>query len=227
MSNNLLHLENVGRHFDNGSEKLTILDGINLEIHKGQTVAIVGPSGSGKSTLLYLMGLLDRPNTGTVNFNGVDVSHANDRQRSKLRNADFGFIYQYHHLLPEFTAIENVMMPALIGGHANEAARKRASDLLEKVGLSHRHDHYPAELSGGEQQRVAVARALLNKPKLLLADEPTGNLDAQSAQKVFDLFTDLVKQSEAAVIVVTHNLQLAKKCDKIYRIENGQLQKGK
>ena len=227
MNNKLLHLENVGRHFDNGSEKLVILQGINLEIPKGQTVAIVGPSGSGKSTLLYLMGLLDRPSTGTIHFNGVDVSHVNDRQRSKLRNADFGFIYQYHHLLPEFTALENVLMPALIGNQISDVAKKRASDLLEKVGLSHRHDHYPAELSGGEQQRVAVARALLNQPKLLLADEPTGNLDALSAEKVFNLFTDLVKQSQAAVIVVTHNLQLAQKCDKIYKIENGQLQEAK
>ena len=221
--NSLLTLKNVCRFFENGPEKLEILKQVNLDIKKGETVAIVGPSGSGKSTLLYLMGLLDTPSKGSVIFDGKELAKANDRQRSKLRNADFGFIYQYHHLLPEFTAYENVLMPALIGGKANKDMKDRAAQLLEKVGLKHRLEHYPAELSGGEQQRVAVARALLNSPKLLLADEPTGNLDAKSADKVFDLFTDLVKAAEAAVIVVTHNPELAQKCGKIYRIDEGQL----
>ncbi len=222
-SKTLLSLSHVSRHFDNGPEKLQILDDVNLDITKGETVAIIGPSGSGKSTLLYLMGLLDRPSVGSVTFDGQSLEKATDRQRSKLRNADFGFIYQFHHLLPEFTAFENVLMPALIGGKSNKESKARAIELLDKVGLSHRHDHYPAELSGGEQQRVAVARALLNQPKLLLADEPTGNLDAASADKVFDLFTEMVKESDAAVIVVTHNPELAAKCDKIYRIESGKL----
>lgn len=221
--NTLLSLKNISRYFENGPEKLQILDDVNLDIRKGETVAIVGPSGSGKSTLLYLMGLLDRPSEGSVTFNGQSLEKANDRQRSKLRNADFGFIYQYHHLLPEFTAFENVLMPALIGGKANKAMKARVVDLLDRVGLKHRLEHYPAELSGGEQQRVAVARALLNQPKLLLADEPTGNLDAASADKVFNLFTELVKESDAAVIVVTHNPNLAAKCDRIYRIEAGKL----
>ena len=226
MSNEkLLHLDNVSRHFENGPEKLEILSGINFEVAKGETVAIVGPSGSGKSTLLYLMGLLDRPSTGQISFDGKSLEKANDRQRSKMRNTEFGFIYQYHHLLPEFTAFENVLMPALIGGRANKAMKARAVELLDKVGLKHRLEHYPAELSGGEQQRVAVARALLNKPRLLFADEPTGNLDAASADKVFKLFADLVRDAEAAVILVTHNPQLAAKCDKIYRIEAGQLYK--
>ncbi len=224
MSNNeipLLELKNVSRTFKTEAEELDILQGVDFSINHGQTAAIVGPSGSGKSTLLYLMGLLDKPDNGHVLYEGKDLGAAGDAERSKLRNVAFGFVYQYHHLLPEFTAFENVLMPAIIGGKGNKENRTHAAELLEKVGLQERMAHFPAELSGGEQQRVAVARALLNRPKLLFADEPTGNLDTASAALVFDLFEELIRQEDAAVILVTHNRKLADKCDKLYTIEHG------
>lgn len=220
----LLTARNVAKVFADTDGSLTILKNVNLDVVTGGTTAIVGPSGSGKSTLLYLLGLLDKPTSGTVYYKGQDVSGLSDSQRSRLRNQDFGFVYQYHHLLPEFTALENVLMPALIGGRISREQTARAKELLAAVGLEHRITHTPGALSGGEQQRVALARALMNRPKLLLADEPTGNLDPKTADKVFTLFESMMKGEDLTVLLVTHNADLAKRCDAVYTVKDGTLE---
>ncbi len=214
---NLLTLENITRHF--GETK--ILQGVNLTLHEGEAVAIVGPSGSGKSTLLHVAGLLDVPNQGQVFLQGQDTARLSDDARAQRRNQTCGFVYQFHHLLREFTALENVALPASIGGKQPNLARART--LLEAVGLGHRLHHLPTQLSGGEQQRVAIARALMNRPALLLADEPTGNLDPHTAEAVTDLLFQLIAQEGMAALIVTHNPALAARCHRVLSMQEGHL----
>ena len=204
-------------------QPLPILKGIDLEIVRGELLCIVGASGVGKSTFLHLLGGLDRPTAGTVEFEGQDLYTLNDNQLAAFRNRRIGFVFQFHHLLPEFTALENTMMPLLIQGQTWEEAARTASDLLSKVGLGERLSHRPGELSGGEQQRVAVARALILKPDLVLADEPTGNLDSHTADDVFALMKDLNKQLGHTFVLVTHNEKLAAQADRVIRMVDGRI----
>jgi len=199
------------------------LTGLDLEIGAGERVAIVGESGVGKSTLLHILGTLDRPTSGEVWFDDENLVTKSDHELAHFRNREVGFIFQFHHLLPDFTAIENVMMPALIAGVAWEAARRRATDLLERVGLSSRIDHKPGELSGGEQQRVAVARALIQEPRVVLADEPTGNLDPTTGAGVQDLLIELNRERRMTLVVVTHNAALAGAMDRTLRLAGGRI----
>lgn len=219
----VLELKGIGRWYGDGEGRVEVLRGVDLSIPAGTSVAIVGPSGSGKSTLLHVAGLLDRPDEGEVLVAGVDVAGMNDDKVAGLRNASCGFVYQFHHLLREFTALENVMMPARIGGRKDGLAR--AEELLAAVGLGKRAGHLPSQLSGGEQQRVAIARALMNKPKLLLADEPTGNLDPHTAEEVITMLFKLIKDEGMSALIVTHNMELARRCDVALRMEDGLLMK--
>ncbi|PIE82148.1 MAG: lipoprotein-releasing system ATP-binding protein LolD [Cardiobacteriales bacterium] len=205
-------------------ENLQILQGIDLTLMPGECIAIVGASGSGKSTLLHLLAGLDTPQQGEVTLCGQSLSHASDRQRTVLRNRYMGFVYQFHHLLPEFSAIENIAMPLLIAGLKDKEAKQQAKALLDAVGLAKRGHHRPAELSGGERQRAAIARALVNQPKCLLADEPTGNLDDTNAKQVFQLMRQLVTVQNNAMIIVTHDMSLAQQMDRKFYLVNGQLQ---
>jgi len=223
MSNPILQLENVSRVFTQGNEKLEILSGVNLNIQAGEIVALLGQSGSGKSTLLQIAGLLEPPSDGKVIVGGVDCSAANDKKRTEMRRDEIGFVYQFHHLLPEFSALENVMMPNLISGVSKIKAQENAAELLGMMHLDHRLTHRPAKLSGGEQQRVAIARALANKPSLLLADEPTGNLDEQTAEIVFTSFVELLKSRNVAAVVATHNTELASRMDRVMRVHDRQV----
>ena len=202
---------------------ITVLDGVTLDVSRGEMVAIVGASGAGKSTLLHLLGALDRPTAGEVLIAGSALSTLTDDAVSALRNRTVGFVFQFHHLLREFTALENVMMPLRIAGTSEARARGRAAELLERVGLAGRVHHRPAELSGGEQQRTAVARALAADPAVLLADEPSGNLDHANSDKLHDLFVQLTRELEVAMVVVTHNLSLASRADRVLQLEDGQL----
>ena len=202
---------------------LEVLKDIDLIVRRGEFVAIVGPSGVGKSTLLHIIGALDRPTRGSVEIDGDLIFDFSDRELAAYRNRAIGFVFQFHHLLPEFNALENVMMPALIGGAAMREARQRAMHLLRMVGVEHREAHRPSELSGGEQQRVAVARALMNDPKLILADEPSGNLDRKSAQDLHKLLFDLSRNEGRTIIVVTHNLELARQADRIVALRDGRI----
>lgn len=219
----VLELQGIGRWYGDGTGRIDVLQGVDLKVSAGQTVAIVGPSGSGKSTLLHVAGLLDRPNKGHVLVEGKDVAGLGDDAVSGLRNRMFGFVYQFHHLLREFSALENVLMPAKIGGMKGDEAR--AAELLKAVGLAKRASHYPSQLSGGEQQRVALARALMNSPKLLLADEPTGNLDPHTADEVVEVLFGLVKNQGMSALIVTHNMELAARCDVVLRMDDGRLEK--
>jgi len=203
--------------------QLPILKNINVSFSENEMVAIVGPSGAGKSTLLHLLGTLDTADSGSILFNNKDLSKLKAKELNKLRNKEFGFIFQFHHLLPEFTAIENVCIPGWIADQSLTQTRKRATELLEIVGLSHRLEHKPSELSGGEQQRVAIARALMNNAKVIFADEPTGNLDTQNAQQINDLFRDLKKEFRQTFIIVTHNEELAKSADRIIHMKDGEI----
>lgn len=197
------------------NEPLQILDGFDLNIHAGEIVALVGPSGSGKSTLLHILGLLDNPTSGELYIHYKNVSQLNDSERTKIRRQEIGFIYQFHHLLPEFTAMENIALPQMITGTSKKDANEYALKLLKRLRLDHRADNRPAKLSGGEQQRVAIARALANKPSLILADEPTGNLDPETAEQVFQLFMTVVRKTGVAAFIATHNIDLAKRMDRI------------
>lgn len=222
--NDTLKLEHITRSFGKGNTKLEILKDINLTIKPGEIVALVGPSGSGKSTLLHIAGLLDTPTSGCIEISGQNASKMNDSGRTKLRQKTIGFVYQSHLLLPDFNALENVMMPLMIAGEQKEVAEKRARELLEKVGLSHRLKHRSGQLSGGEQQRVAIARALANRPALLLADEPTGNLDPKTADEVFNMFISIVRETGLSALLATHNPELAAKMDRRISVVEGVIQ---
>ncbi|WP_372932666.1 lipoprotein-releasing ABC transporter ATP-binding protein LolD [Shewanella putrefaciens] len=224
MQDVLLQVQNVSKSYHDGAVTTQVLSNVDLQVFKGEQLAIVGSSGSGKSTLLHIMGTLDEPTTGKVLLLGEDLYQVSSARQAQIRNQDLGFIYQFHHLLPEFTALENVAMPAFIQGKDRKQAIADAKLLLERVGLSHRMTHIPAELSGGERQRVAIARALINQPKLVLADEPTGNLDANSGDAVYELIRELANQLGTAFVVVTHDHKLAARMDRQLMMKNGYLQ---
>ncbi len=218
----LLSVREVRKGYPTGrGDYLPVLSGVTFDVSAGEVVAIVGESGTGKSTLLHLIGTLDRPDAGRIVIGGRDIFAQRDARLAAFRNASIGFVFQFHHLLPEFTAAENVAMPALIGGMAMALARKRALELLDQVGLADRADHRPAELSGGEQQRVAVARALVNRPGLVLADEPTGNLDTGTADRLHHEILRLSRAFGQTFLLVTHNPALASLCDRVLRLEGG------
>ncbi|MCI5544848.1 MAG: ABC transporter ATP-binding protein [Azospirillum sp.] len=223
MSNNILSLKNICKSFYQGQQKLDVLRNVDFEIASGEIVALIGPSGSGKSTLLQISGLLELPDSGHIYLDGQDCFIANDSVRTSLRRDFLGFVYQYHNLLPDFNALENVIIPQLIAGKNYNAAKERAKWLLDKMKLDGRFTHRPAELSGGEQQRVAIARALANTPKLLLADEPTGNLDPKTSDIVFEALLNIIKETGLAALIATHNMELAKSMDKQVSLQDGQL----
>jgi lipoprotein-releasing system ATP-binding protein len=218
-----LRLKGVRQTFHQGETSLEVLRGIDLDIQAGEIVALVGPSGSGKSTLLQIAGLLERAQEGEVEIAGVSAGKLSDDARTQVRRERLGFVYQYHHLLPEFSARENIIVPQMIAGKTRSVGGVRADDLLAKMGLSARADHRPARLSGGEQQRVAIARALANAPSVLLADEPTGNLDPKTADGVFNLLVDLVRTQGVGALIATHNPDLAKRMDRVLRLDGGKL----
>jgi lipoprotein-releasing system ATP-binding protein len=218
-----LSIKGVRKTFRQGENYLHVLKDCDLEIRRGELVALLGPSGAGKSTLLQIAGLLERPDDGELSVAGQSCARLFDSGRTELRRKALGFVYQYHHLLPEFSALENVMLPQMIAGKNRETAEERAGELLGMVGLSERTSHRPARLSGGEQQRVAIARALANAPALLLADEPTGNLDPHTSDRVFDLFVRLVRETGLSALVATHNLHLAGRMDRILQLEEGRV----
>ncbi len=218
----VIEAKNLTKRFTEGPLDVLVLDQINIQVKAGETLAIVGASGSGKSTLLHLLGGLDRPSNGSVLVKGQLLSDLSDAQQGDLRNQHLGFVYQFHHLLAEFTALENVEMPLWVRRSSKQESEQRAKDVLAQVGLSHRLLHRPAELSGGERQRVAIARALVTQPDCVLADEPTGNLDRTTAASVFDLMVSLARQKNTAFIVVTHDEALAERCDRRLRLSAGQ-----
>jgi lipoprotein-releasing system ATP-binding protein len=219
----LVFLHGVSRQFRQGDSTLDILKGAELAVWAGQSVALVAPSGSGKSTLLHIAGLLEHADAGEVYIDAVATSHLTDLQRTRIRRTDIGFVYQFHHLLPEFSALENVMLPQMIRGLGRGEARTRAAELLSYLGLKERLTHRPSELSGGEQQRVAIARAVANAPRILLADEPTGNLDIRTSERVFGVLSQLVRASGLAAIVATHNLDIAAQMDRRVTIRDGKV----
>lgn len=220
----MLKLQNIHKSYRTGkSELLHVLKGIDLEVAEGEIIAVTGPSGVGKSTLLHIIGALDKPTQGHVFIDGEDLFRHNDGTLAVLRNKTVGFVFQFHHLLPEFSAIENIMMPALISGMSRRQAQKRAQELLGEVELLDRSHHRPAELSGGEQQRIAVARALMNHPRLLLADEPSGNLDMQTARSLHALLWNISRQHKQTLLIVTHNLELAQRADRIIELYDGRI----
>ncbi|WP_297482528.1 ATP-binding cassette domain-containing protein [Ferrovum sp.] len=223
MSEMLLRCQGVTRRFSLAADEVPVLRGLDLEVRKGEQIAILGASGSGKSTLLHVLGGLDRPNEGQVSLCGENLTGLSDRQIGRLRNRHLGFVYQFHHLLAEFSALENVMLPLSIARIDSVSACQRATDMLEAVGLGQRLHHRPGELSGGERQRAAVARALVTRPSLILADEPTGNLDRQTAWHVFELILSLNRRQGAGLVMATHDLELADRMDKRYRLEDGVL----
>ena len=218
-----LVLHAVERRYHQGEATLNILSGASLTLQRSESIALIGPSGAGKSTLLHIAGLLEHPDAGEVYVNGVATSKLSDRVRTQLRRDEIGFVYQFHHLLPEFTAVENVMLPQMIRGLSRLEAHRRAAELLSYLGLKARLEHRPAELSGGEQQRVAMARAVANAPSILLADEPTGNLDPRTSEHVFAALGSLVRASGLATIVATHNMELAERLDRRVTIRDGQV----
>lgn len=219
----ILELRDIGMKFTSGDSYIEVLKDVNFSLEAGQSVALVGPSGSGKSTLLQIAALLDSPSTGTVKINGKDASNISDEERTKLRRDNLGFVYQFHNLLPEFSALENVVIPQILRKVPLKEARTRALDLLDQVGLSQRVNQSPKKLSGGEQQRVAIARALANSPNVIIADEPTGNLDPQNSESIFNLFLDLIKRNGMSVFMATHNTQLAAKLNRVVTIVDGRL----
>lgn len=217
----MLSAKLITKSYQQGSRHLSILKGLSLELGKGDDVCILGPSGAGKSTFLHVLGTLDRPTSGQLSFEGRDLFSLNDESLALFRNQTLGFVFQFHYLLSEFTALENVMMPGRIGGMHHRDCRAKAERLLSQLGLSARAEHYPSEMSGGEQQRVAIARALLCNPRLLFADEPTGNLDTQNAKIIQDLFFDLKKEMNLTVVAVTHDIQFASRFTKQLRMADG------
>ena len=219
----VIQAEALAKTYAEGKMRTPVFDGLELAVHAGETVAIVGASGAGKSTLLHLLGGLDTPTSGEVYVTGQKMSALSDGARGQLRNRALGFIYQFHHLLPEFTALENVMMPVLLGGADVAAATQRAKALLGQVGLGHRIEHKPGELSGGERQRAAVARALVNQPACVLGDEPTGNLDEKTAATVFELMLELNRAHKTSLVLVTHDRRLARRLDRVLELHEGKL----
>ena len=224
MTREVIRCEGLGKTYQEGKLRAEVFDHLDLTVHAGETVAIVGASGAGKSTLLHLLGGLDTPTAGEVHVEGQALSKLSENDRGRLRNRALGFVYQFHHLLPEFSALENVMMPLLIRGEAPNAAMPKARALLERVGLEHRLQHKPGELSGGERQRAAVARALVTHPACVLGDEPTGNLDERTAAKVFELMIELNREQHTALVLVTHDHRLARKLDRRLELTRGKLQ---
>ena len=222
----ILELKNIVRTFGEGKRALEVLRGANLEVRAGEVVALVGPSGSGKSTLLQIAGLLEAPSSGDILIDSQSCVGLGDGDRTLVRRYNIGFVYQYHHLLPEFSALENIIIPQIIAGIDKSTAKSRAYELLDWMGLSERAEHRPGKLSGGEQQRVAIARALAASPRVLLADEPTGNLDPDTADDVFNVLMHLARGAGLAALVATHNPDLAKRMDRIVRVENGVLVEG-
>lgn len=224
MNDVTLRLQGLTKTYLGGTPgEVQVLRGTDLELRAGETVALVAPSGAGKSTLLHIAGLLDTPDGGRVEIGGQDMTGKSDRRRTATRRSDVGFVYQFHHLLPEFTALENITLPQLANGVPEREARARALDLLGRVGVENRADHRPAALSGGEQQRVAFCRALANKPRVLLADEPTGNLDPATSDQVFGALVDLVSGTGLSALIATHNMELAARMDRMLQLENGVL----
>jgi len=222
--NNVLTLSGIGRTYKTSAGELPVLRGADLVLNAGELVALIGPSGSGKSTLLHIAGLLDSPQAGQITIAGTDATTANDATRTRLRNCHIGFIYQFHNLLPELSAEENVMMPQLIAGVKKLEAAARAKALLARLGLAERVAHFPAQLSGGEQQRVAIARALANKPQLILADEPTGNLDPHTSESVTNLLLEIAREEGVAALIATHNMTLAKRLTRSVTLREGKLE---
>ena len=221
MNNPILQLRDIYKSYNAGRpNEVNVLQGINLELAAGETCALVAPSGAGKSTLLHIAGLLDVPDRGSILLKGAEIAAKNDAQRTTLRRRDIGFVYQFHHLLPEFNAIENIVLPQLADGKTDRAARKRAGELLEMVGLSHRANNRPSQLSGGEQQRVAFCRALANNPQVLLADEPTGNLDQTTSDHVFDVLMQVVRDTGLTALIATHNPEMVKRMDRCVQLAN-------
>jgi lipoprotein-releasing system ATP-binding protein len=219
-----IEIRGLVRSYKSGDRTLEVLRGVDLTLQPGEIVGLIGPSGSGKSSLLHAAGLLERPNAGEVWIDGRDGLKLSDRERTRVRRAKIGFVYQFHHLLPEFSALDNVALPRLIAGEGKKAARAEATRLLTQMGLGERLDHQPAQLSGGEQQRVAICRAIANKPRVLLADEPTGNLDPRTSQAVFQALLDLVRGEGVAALVATHNLELASFMDRVVTLKDGRLE---
>ena len=216
-----IKINNLYKYFVKGDTTVDVLKGIDFNIDSGETVAITGPSGSGKTTFLQILGLLDTPSDGSVSINGKDESKSNESRKSSLRNQYFGFIYQFHHLIPEFSALENVMMPLLVSNQSISDSKEKSTRILDKIGMHHRLNHKPNELSGGECQRVAIARALVNEPKFILADEPTGNLDPEASSVIFNQFMELRDTVGSGLILVTHDQALAEKMSMTYRIDGG------
>jgi lipoprotein-releasing system ATP-binding protein len=219
----MLRCEKLVKHFQEGDYKVEVLNGVDLSVAPGERVAIVGSSGSGKSTLLHLLGGLDTPTSGQVYMHGEALSLMSDAARGAMRNRSIGFVYQFHHLLPEFTAVENVAMPLLIGGMGPEEAEAKAVELLGKVGLSQRLTHRPSKLSGGERQRAAVARALIHRPAVVLADEPTGNLDAHTGEQVYQLMLELNREMGTSLVLVTHDVKMAERAQRVLHLQDGTL----
>ena len=226
MSEPVLSLKGVERTYRSGDKVLSVLRGVDLDLYPGQMVGLIGPSGSGKSSLLHAAGLLERPNAGQVVIGGRDCTGLKEAARTAMRLNQIGFVYQFHHLLAEFSALDNVALPQMIAGQSQKAARAHAEVLLSRLGLSERLDHQPAQLSGGEQQRVAIARALANSPRILLADEPTGNLDPTTSAQVFSGLLSLVKDTGVAALIATHNMDLAKHMDRVLMLKDGVLVPG-
>ncbi len=223
MSKVVLECRDLSKNFEQGPERVEVLKSVNFTLYEGEFVSIIGNSGSGKTTLLHMLGGLDTPSHGDVFINGQKFSALNDKQRGKIRNKSIGFVYQFHHLLPEFTALENVCMPLLIGNESLKSVRIRGAEMLDKVGLSHRLKHKPAELSGGERQRVAIARAMVTQPACILADEPTGNLDVHTAHSIQELMHELNESLRTSFIIVTHDLSFTQQVNRVVKMEDGRL----
>jgi len=224
MSSSVLRCQSICKSYHEAESEVNILQNVSLDLKAGETLAILGSSGSGKSTLLHILGTLDAPDSGEVYFQDECLSRLSAKKQAKFRNSQLGFVYQFHHLLPEFSAQENVAMPLLIAGIEKKLALKKADALLERVGLSHRASHKPSQMSGGERQRVAIARALVNTPKVIMADEPTGNLDELNSQQIFELIQDINQEFNTAFIIVTHDQVLASKLDRMLTLTHGQLE---